>query len=62
MKQLWLLLPLLGEGGARSYEYGPPFVPGEICRLYRSSREKFLHHVGSILYLLFFSFYFFHCY
>jgi hypothetical protein len=33
-------------GGARSYEYGPPFVPGEICRLYRSSGEKFLHHVG----------------
>ncbi|KAF8674257.1 hypothetical protein HU200_048078 [Digitaria exilis] len=31
-------------GGARSYEYGPPFVPGEICRLYRSSGEKFLHH------------------
>jgi len=41
-------------GGARSYEYGPPFVPGEICRLYRSSGEKFLHHVGNILYLLFF--------
>lgn len=31
-------------GGTRSYEYGPPFVPGEICRLYRSSGEKFLHH------------------
>lgn len=31
-------------GGAHSYEYGPPFVPGEICRLYRSSGEKFLHH------------------
>uniref|UniRef100_A0ACD6A7H0 Uncharacterized protein n=1 Tax=Avena sativa TaxID=4498 RepID=A0ACD6A7H0_AVESA len=31
-------------GGARSYEYGPPFVPGEICRLYRSSGEKFLNH------------------
>lgn len=31
-------------GGARSYEYGPPFVPGEMCRLYRSSGEKFLHH------------------
>ncbi|CAN6303624.1 unnamed protein product [Urochloa humidicola] len=31
-------------GGACSYEYGPPFVPGEICRLYRSSGEKFLHH------------------
>uniref|UniRef100_A0ACD5X7C3 Uncharacterized protein n=1 Tax=Avena sativa TaxID=4498 RepID=A0ACD5X7C3_AVESA len=31
-------------GGVRSYEYGPPFVPGEICRLYRSSGEKFLNH------------------
>ncbi|TVU45151.1 hypothetical protein EJB05_04626 [Eragrostis curvula] len=31
-------------GGARSYEYGPPFVPGEICRLYHSSGEKLLHH------------------
>lgn len=31
-------------GGARSYEYGPPFVPGEICRLYRSSGERFLNH------------------
>lgn len=31
-------------GGTHSYEYGPPFVPGEICRLYRSSGEKFLHH------------------
>ncbi|GJM96543.1 hypothetical protein PR202_ga13387 [Eleusine coracana subsp. coracana] len=36
-------------GGARSYEYGPPFVPGEICRLYHSSGEKLLHHVGNIL-------------
>ncbi|KAL5219106.1 hypothetical protein ABZP36_019790 [Zizania latifolia] len=31
-------------GGTHSYEYGPPFVPGEICRLYRSSGENFLHH------------------
>jgi hypothetical protein len=32
-------------GGARSYEYGPPFVPGEICRIFRSAGEKFLHLV-----------------
>ncbi|KAE8009362.1 hypothetical protein FH972_005802 [Carpinus fangiana] len=30
-------------GGAGSYEYGPPFVPGEICRIFRSAGEKFLH-------------------
>lgn len=30
-------------GGARGYEYGPPFVPGEICRIFRSAGEKFLH-------------------
>ncbi|VAI02268.1 unnamed protein product [Triticum turgidum subsp. durum] len=35
-------------GGARSSEYGPPFVPGEICRLYRSSGEKFLQHYINI--------------
>lgn len=32
-------------GGARGYEYGPPFVPGEICRIFRSAGEKFLHLV-----------------
>ncbi|KAL6184876.1 hypothetical protein ACLB2K_046275 [Fragaria x ananassa] len=30
-------------GGVRRYEYGPAFVPGEICRIFRSSGEKFLH-------------------
>lgn len=30
-------------GGIRGYENGPPFVPGEICRIFRSASEKFLH-------------------
>ncbi|KAF7818136.1 vacuolar protein sorting-associated protein 51-like protein [Senna tora] len=30
-------------GTARGYEYGPAFVPGEICRKFRSAGEKFLH-------------------
>ncbi|KAG6704114.1 hypothetical protein I3842_07G120300 [Carya illinoinensis] len=30
-------------GGARGYEHGPAFVPGEICRIFRSAGEKFLH-------------------
>eukprot|EP00268_Persea_americana_P047216 TRINITY_DN4904_c0_g1_i7.p1 TRINITY_DN4904_c0_g1~~TRINITY_DN4904_c0_g1_i7.p1 ORF type:complete len:324 (-),score=49.73 TRINITY_DN4904_c0_g1_i7:406-1377(-) len=30
-------------GGVRRYEYGPAFVPAEICRLFRSASEKFLH-------------------
>ncbi|XP_004300453.1 PREDICTED: vacuolar protein sorting-associated protein 51 homolog isoform X2 [Fragaria vesca subsp. vesca] len=30
-------------GGVRRYEYGPAFVPGEICRIFRSAGEKFLH-------------------
>lgn len=30
-------------GGVRGYEYGPAFVPGEICRRFRSAGEKFLH-------------------
>ncbi|XP_052187508.1 vacuolar protein sorting-associated protein 51 homolog [Diospyros lotus] len=29
--------------GVRGYEYGPAFVPAEICRIYRSAGEKFLH-------------------
>ncbi|WOL03265.1 vacuolar protein-sorting-associated protein [Canna indica] len=29
-------------GGARGYEHGPPFVPGEICRIFRSTGERFL--------------------
>lgn len=32
-------------GGVRAYEYGPAFIPGEICRLFRSSGEKLLHLV-----------------
>ncbi|XP_024019323.1 vacuolar protein sorting-associated protein 51 homolog [Morus notabilis] len=30
-------------GGIRGSEYGPAFVPGEICRIFRSAGEKFLH-------------------
>ncbi|XP_050267110.1 vacuolar protein sorting-associated protein 51 homolog [Quercus robur] len=30
-------------GGARGYENGPAFVPGEICRIFRSAGEKFLN-------------------
>ncbi|KAG0499902.1 hypothetical protein HPP92_004158 [Vanilla planifolia] len=30
-------------GSIRGYEHGPAFVPGEICRLFRSSGEKFLN-------------------
>lgn len=30
-------------GGVRGYEYGPAFVPGEICRIFRSAGEKLLH-------------------
>ncbi|CAN6693664.1 unnamed protein product [Malus baccata var. baccata] len=30
-------------GGVRGYEYGPTFIPGEICRIFRSAGEKFLH-------------------
>uniref|UniRef100_A0A5B7AYV3 Vacuolar protein sorting-associated protein 51 homolog n=1 Tax=Davidia involucrata TaxID=16924 RepID=A0A5B7AYV3_DAVIN len=29
-------------GGVRGYEYGPAFVPAEICRIFRSAGEKFL--------------------
>ncbi|XVF32889.1 hypothetical protein REPUB_Repub17cG0121900 [Reevesia pubescens] len=31
-------------GGARGYENGPAFVPGEICRVFRSAGEKLLHY------------------
>ncbi|XP_057424291.1 vacuolar protein sorting-associated protein 51 homolog [Lotus japonicus] len=31
------------RGSLRGYESGPAFVPGEICRKFRSGREKFLH-------------------
>ncbi|KAG5530353.1 hypothetical protein RHGRI_025331 [Rhododendron griersonianum] len=30
-------------GGARGYEYGPAFVPVEICQIFQSAGEKFLH-------------------
>lgn len=30
-------------GSIRGYEHGPAFVPGEICRTFRSASEKFLH-------------------
>ncbi|KAL3531532.1 hypothetical protein ACH5RR_010854 [Cinchona calisaya] len=30
-------------GGARGYEYGPAFIPAEICRTFRSAGEEFLH-------------------
>ncbi|KAF5189172.1 Vacuolar protein sorting-associated protein 51-like protein, partial [Thalictrum thalictroides] len=29
--------------GVRGYEHGPAFVPGEICRMFRSAGQKFLH-------------------
>lgn len=31
------------SGGVRSYEYGPAFVPAEICRIFRAASEKFLN-------------------
>ncbi|OMO82126.1 Vacuolar protein sorting-associated protein 51 [Corchorus olitorius] len=31
-------------GGARGFEKGPAFVPGEICRIFRSTGDKLLHH------------------
>lgn len=31
-------------GGVRSYENGPAFAPGVICRIYRSAGEELLHH------------------
>lgn len=30
-------------GGVRGSEYGPAFVPAEICRIFRSAGEMFLH-------------------
>lgn len=33
-------------GSARGNEYGPAFVPGEICRKFRSAGENFLHLVS----------------
>jgi hypothetical protein len=32
-------------GSVRGYESRPAFVPGEICRKFRSAGEKFLHLV-----------------
>lgn len=32
-------------GGAMGFEARPAFVPSEICRLFYSSGEKFLHEV-----------------
>lgn len=32
-------------GGIRGPEYGPAFVPGEICRMFRSAGDKFLNRV-----------------
>ncbi|VFQ80274.1 unnamed protein product [Cuscuta campestris] len=31
------------SGGSRGYEYGPAFVPAEICRTFRSASETFLN-------------------
>ncbi|KAJ4727801.1 vacuolar protein sorting-associated protein 51-like [Melia azedarach] len=31
-------------GSVRGYENGPAFVPGEICRIFRSAGEKLLRH------------------
>ncbi|KAK6120129.1 hypothetical protein DH2020_046131 [Rehmannia glutinosa] len=30
-------------GGVRGFEHGPAFVPSEVCRIFRSSGETFLH-------------------
>ncbi|GAB4830574.1 Vacuolar protein sorting-associated protein 51 [Ancistrocladus abbreviatus] len=30
-------------GGTRGYEHGPAFIPAEVCRIFRSAGEKFLH-------------------
>ncbi|GAV83612.1 Vps51 domain-containing protein [Cephalotus follicularis] len=35
-------------GGVRDCKNGPAFVPGEICRIFRSAGEKFLHHYINI--------------
>ncbi|KAF8394661.1 hypothetical protein HHK36_020877 [Tetracentron sinense] len=35
-------------GGVRGSEYGPAFVPGEMCRMFRSAGEKFLHLLEAI--------------
>ncbi|XP_065860334.1 vacuolar protein sorting-associated protein 51 homolog [Euphorbia lathyris] len=31
-------------GVVRAYENGPALVPGEVCRIFRTAGEKFLHH------------------
>ncbi|XP_016175366.1 vacuolar protein sorting-associated protein 51 homolog [Arachis ipaensis] len=33
-------------GSVRGYEYGPAFVPGEICRKFRSAGEKYFQYVN----------------
>ncbi|KAL7199057.1 hypothetical protein ACSBR2_021360 [Camellia fascicularis] len=37
------LVASFSGGGVRGYEYGLAFVPAEICRIFRSAGEKFLH-------------------
>lgn len=41
-------------GSIRGYESGPAFVPGEICRNFRSAGEKFLHLVCFEVHIYFF--------
>lgn len=38
-------------GGIRGPEYGPAFVPGEICRIFHSASEKFLNLVRIMIYV-----------
>ncbi|PQQ13923.1 vacuolar protein sorting-associated protein 51 homolog [Prunus yedoensis var. nudiflora] len=39
----FLLLSGKNSSADQGYEYGPAFVPGEICRIFHSAGEKFLH-------------------
>ncbi|KAH9323104.1 hypothetical protein KI387_017743, partial [Taxus chinensis] len=40
---LWEIAAAFSGGGARSFEEGPPFVPAEICRMFRSAGENLMH-------------------
>ncbi|KAK4538917.1 hypothetical protein RGQ29_032174, partial [Quercus rubra] len=43
LAQLSEIAASFSGGGVRGYENGPAFVPGEICRIFRSAGEKFLN-------------------
>ncbi|OMO74055.1 protein fat-free-like protein [Corchorus olitorius] len=40
----FLLAASFSGGGARGFEKGPAFVPGEICRIFRSTGDKLINH------------------